>query len=167
MGKNLRICLHGFDMGPSKNLIKVARKEIKFYKKYGYFLSNIFRSNRAFCATGKSMSCVDTNGDVYTCHGAIYSKCADNLKIGNIFDKNFINSIQEANEFYHDNHIEPEECENCIAGSCLRCNVRKFEERKKENHLDKWYDYPAQKDLCEYYKLVAKIGAAIDSILKE
>jgi uncharacterized protein len=150
-----------------QKLVEIAQKEIKFFKKHGYFLSNIFRSNKAICATGKSMCCIDVNGDVYNCHGSIYSKCSNDFKYTNIFDKNFINNIQRANKLYRDNHIEPDECIECIAGACLRCNVKKYEESNKETHLDRWYDYPAQKDLCRYYKLVGKVGAAVESILRE
>jgi uncharacterized protein len=149
-----------------KVLIKVAQKEVEFFKEYRYFLSNIFRGNKAICATGKNMACIDTDGIVYNCHGAIYSKCSDDLQYANIFDKDFINSIQRANSIYANNNIEPDECKECISSSCLRCNVKKYEESKKETHLDRWYDYPAQKDLCKYYKLVGKISAAIGSILK-
>lgn len=148
-------------------LLKTAQKEIRFFKKYNYFLSNIFRNNRATCATGKSMAVINTNGDVLNCHGAIYSKCSKDLTYGSIFDDNFINSIEKSNEFYKDNHIEPDECKECIASSCLRCNVKKYEESDKESHLDRWFDYPAQKDLCEYYRLVGKISAAMGSIIKE
>lgn len=146
-------------------LIQVSQKEIKFYQEFNHFLSNIFRSNRAFCATGKSMAVVDTNGEVFYCHGSIYSKCSEELKYTNIFNKNFINSLEKANKFFFDNHIEPIECENCIASSCLRCNVKKYEESNKESFKDRWYDYPAQKELCEYYKLVGKVGAAMESFL--
>ena len=149
-----------------QKIVEIAQKEIKFFKKHGYFLSNIFRSNKAFCATGKSMAVIDVNGDVYNCHGSIYSKCSNDFKYANIFDKNFINNIQKANKLYRDNHIEPDECTECIAGACLRCNVKKYEESSKETHLDRWYDYPAQKDLCKYYQMVGKVGAAIESILK-
>lgn len=150
-----------------KALIKVAEKEIKFYKKYKYFLSNIFRHNRSICATGKSMAVVNTNGDVFNCHGSIYSKCSEDFKYGSIFDDNFINSIERRYNLYKDNDIEPEECKECIATSCLRCNVKKYEESNKETHLERWFDYPAQKDLCGYYKLVGKISAAMGSIIKE
>lgn len=148
-------------------LIETAEKEVKFFKNNKYFLSNIFRNNRSICATGKSMAVVNTNGDVLNCHGAIYSKCSKDFTYGNIFDDNFINSIEKSNSLYKDNHIEPYECQECIATSCLRCNVKKYEESDKESHLDRWFDYPAQKDLCEYYRLVGKISAAMRSIIKE
>ena len=113
------------------------------------------------------MAVIDVNGDVYNCHGAIYSKCSNDFKYANIFDKNFINNIQKANSLYKNNHVEPDECTECIAGACLRCNVKKYEDSEKETHLDRWYDYPAQKDLCRYYKLVGKIGAAMESIINK
>lgn len=147
-------------------LIEVSQREIKFFRERGYFLSNIFRNNQSLCATGKSMAVIDTNGDVYNCHGCIYSKCSNDFKYSNIFDENFINRIRRANILYKNNHIEPEECKECIATSCLRCNVKKYEESNKKTHLDRWYDYPAQEDLCNYYKLIGKISNAIGSILK-
>lgn len=150
-----------------ESLIKTAQMEIKFFRKNGYFLSNIFKNNRATCATGKSMCVINTNGDILNCHGAIYSKCSKDLTYGNIFDINFINSLERANNFYADNYFEPDECKECFATSCLRCNVKKYEESKKKTHLEKWYDYPAQQDLCEYYRLVGKISAAMGSIIKE
>lgn len=148
-------------------LINLAQREIKFYKQYGYFLSNIFRHNKSFCATGKSMAVINTNGDVLNCHGAIYSKCSDDLKYSNIFDEDFINNIRKANKLYENNYVEPEECKDCIAVSCLRCNVKKYEESDKKTHLERWFDYTAQSELCEYYKLVGKIYAAMGSIIKE
>ena len=146
-------------------LVDVASKEARFYMRHGRFLSNIFNANRAFCATGKSMLCINTDGNVYNCHGSIYSSCSNELKYTNIFSEKFINSIEKANKFYKNNHIEPDECKNCIANTCLRCNVKKYEESDKETFLERWMDYPAQKDLCEYYQLVGKIGAAMRSII--
>jgi radical SAM protein with 4Fe4S-binding SPASM domain len=148
-------------------LMKTAQKEIKFHQEYDYFLSNIFRNSQAICATGRSMAVINTNGDILNCHGSIYSKYSKDLTYASIFDEDFINSIERANELYKDNHIEPEVCQQCHATSCLRCNVKKYEESKKETHLEKWFDYPAQTDLCEYYRLVGKISAAIGSILRK
>ena len=113
------------------------------------------------------MAVVDTNGEVFYCHGAIYSKCSKEFKYTNIFSKNFINSIEKANKFFYDNHIEPEECNECVASSCLRCNVKKYEESDKETFKERWFDYPAQVQLCEYYKLVGKIGAALKNLIRE
>jgi radical SAM protein with 4Fe4S-binding SPASM domain len=148
-------------------LIEIARNETWFYRRHGRFLSNIFNANRAICATGRSMLCVNTDGNVYNCHGAIYSSCSNDLKYTNIFSENFINSIEKANKFYKNNHIEPEECKTCIASTCLRCNVKKYEESDKETFLEKWMDYSAQDELCEYYQLVGKIGAAMRSLIRE
>ncbi len=156
-----------FEKAVREALIRVAQKEVKFWKENGFFLSNIFKNNMSLCATGKSMACVDVDGETYNCHGAIYSRCSNRLKYTNIFDKNFINSLRDANIVYKDNLVEHEVCKNCIATSCLRCNVKKYEESHEETHLKRWFDYPAQKELCEYYQLVGKIASAIGSIIKE
>lgn len=148
-------------------LVQLAQREIKFFRKNGYFLSNIFRNNKSLCATGKNMAVINTNGDILNCHGAIYSKCSEDFINGNIFNKNFINTIKKAYELYKDNNIEHDECLECIATSCLRCNVKKYEESDKETHLEKWFDYPSQIELCKYYKLVGKISNAMGSIIKE
>jgi len=148
-----------------EGLIKIAQKEIEFFKEHKYYLTNIFKNNRSICATGKSMLVVNTNGDILNCHGSIYSKCVKDFTYSNIFNENFINKVREANALYINNYIEPKECEDCIATSCLRCNVKKYEESKKETHLEKWFDYPAQGELCDYYKLVGKISSAMSSII--
>jgi len=153
-----------------EELVRVAKFEYKFYKKHGRFLSNIFRGNRAFCATGKNMATIDTNGDIYYCHGCIYSKDNKKLVYANIFEQDFINNIEKThNYFKSDGDIfdEPEECKECISTMCLRCNVRKFEESKKTHFRDKWFDYTSQEKLCEYYKLVGKIGAALKLLIGE
>ena len=150
-----------------EELIRVAQAEYKFYKKHGRFLSNIFKSRRAFCATGKSMATIDTNGDIYYCHGCIYSERSKDLRYSNIFDEDFINSIEKAHNYFGDTDIEPEECKECISSMCLRCNVRKFEESEKSDFRERWYDHTAQKKLCEYFKLVGKIGSALRLMIRE
>ena len=148
-------------------LIKIAQKEWDFYTRHGYLLSNIFRSSgRAVCSTGKHMLAINTNGDIFYCHGGIYSKCSDELKYSNIFDDNFINSIREVNELI-DNEFEPEECRQCISQSCLRCNVKKYEESNKHHFKDRWFDYTDQEQLCKYYRMVEKVGQALKDVIKE
>ena len=157
---------HKYKEQVTEALLEIASKEVMFFRRNNRFLSNIFNGNKAICATGRSMLCVNTDGNVYNCHGSIYSSCANELKYTNIFSKNFINSIEKANRFYKNSDIEPKECENCIAGTCLKCNVKKYEESDKETFLERWMDYSAQGELCEYYQLVGKIGSAMKSILR-
>jgi radical SAM protein with 4Fe4S-binding SPASM domain len=147
-------------------LVEIAIKELDFFKRHGYMLSNIFRNGRVVCSTGKHMLAINTNGDVFYCHGGIYSKCSKDLKYSNIFDNNFINRIEEVNEFI-DNEFEPEECKQCISQSCLRCNVKKFEESKRNSFKDRWFDYTDQEQLCEYYRMVEKVGQALKDVIND
>lgn len=149
-------------------LIKIAKKEVDFFNDNGYLLSNIFRSgNRAICSTGRHMVAINTNGDAFYCHGGIYSKKSIDLVYSSIFNEDFINNIERENNYLVDYDQEPEECRNCISQSCLRCNVKKFEESKKTSFKERWFDYTNQEQLCEYYKMVGKIGNALRNVIKE
>ena len=146
-------------------ILNVARKEILFYRQHGRFLSNIFANNRAICATGKSMAAINTEGKLSYCHGCLYSD--NSFTYSTIFDESFVDDIRKSHEFFVKHENEPEECQDCPAGMCLRCNVRKHDASKKFMFQDKWFDYTAQKELCEYYRLVGKIGSAARLILRE
>jgi sulfatase maturation enzyme AslB (radical SAM superfamily) len=148
-----------------ESILNIARKEIMFYRQNGTFLSNIFGNNKAICATGKSMATVDTKGDISYCHGCLYSK--SKFKYSSIFYDDFIDSIKRSHDFFVDHEAEPEECKNCIAGLCLRCNVRKYDASTKTKFEDRWFDYTSQDELCDYYKMVGKIGTALRLILRE
>lgn len=148
-------------------LLKIARKEINYYKETGEFLSNIFSSSKRICQTDRMIT-VDTKGKVYLCHGCIYSDESDELYFTDIFDDSFVKKIEDNfNRFSKGKQVPVEECSNCVAVSCLRCSVKKFENSNKTDLVDKWYDYACQKDICEYYKLTGKIGRAVTEIIKE
>jgi len=148
-----------------KAILNIAHKEILFYRQYGAFLSNIFSNNKAICATGRGMATIDTKGNITYCHGCLYSKTDFNYT--SIFDDDFIECIKKSHDQFERYDIEPDECKDCIAGLCLRCNVRKHDASNKKEFLDRWFDYTSQEQLCEYYKLVGKIGAALRLLLRE
>lgn len=148
-----------------ESILNIARKEILFYKRNGKFLSNIFADNKAICATGKSMATVDTNGSISYCHGCLYSE--NDFIYTSIFNDNFVEEIKRSHDFFTKHDTEPDECKDCPAGLCLRCNVRKYDASKKEKLQDRWFDYASQTELCDYYKMVGKIGTALRLILKE
>ena len=148
-----------------ENLILVAKKEIKFYRENGMFLSNIFSGKKGICSAGKNFFIVDNLGKVFTCHGAIYS--SDISPLCEIFDYDFISKIKNKSRNFKENENLPKECENCVAVTCLRCNVKKFENSKKDKFFERWNDYLSQPELCNYYKLTGRIGRALSSILRE
>lgn len=168
---NLTVDYYNIDFYKYKNtvencLIQIAANEIKFFIKNKRFLSNIFRNAKPLCSAGKNMITLDTKGDFYYCHGCLYSSKKEELKFTSIFDKNFINKIEEAYNFF-DTNYEPAECKECMACTCLRCNVQKYERSNRLMKFDRWYDFSVQKELCDYYRLVSKIGIAMRTKLRK
>ena len=150
-----------------KSMLEIAKKEYMFYKENGKFLSNIFSSNKRFCSAGKRMLTVDVDGQLYLCHGCCYSECSNELSSGNFFEDDLKTIIQNNYKTFNETERYIDECENCVALTCLRCNVKKYECSNKPIFLDRWHDYPAQPDLCLYYKLTGRIGRALIEVLRE
>lgn len=149
-----------------KTLIEIAKKEMRFYKEQGEFLTNIFSvNNKAICSTGSSIT-VDTDGKVYLCHGCIYSEENKSLEISSIFNDTFLNDIHKNYLLFQDIKV-PSECDNCVALTCLKCSVKKYEHSSKSNLIERWTDYSVEKEICDYYKLSGRIGRAMLEILKE
>jgi len=148
-----------------KILVQIARKELKFYQQHKKFLSNILTGDHKFCGCGKGMASFDTNGNMYYCHGCFYS---ENIKpCATIFDKDLPQTIKRNFEFFNNNSVANDDCAKCVALTCLKCNVKKFDESVKEKFLDKWHDYTSQPELCEYFKLAGRIGRALLNIIEE
>jgi len=148
-------------------LLKIAKKEINYFNNQEDFLSNIFSGSRRICGTEKMLA-IDTKGKVYFCHGCIYSNNSKELQFTNIFSDDFIYDVeQNFNRFHNSKELPVQECSECVALTCLRCSVKKFEISSKNSLVEKWFDYPCQKELCAYYKLVGKIGRALLEVLKE
>lgn len=147
-----------------KAIIEIAQKEYRFYKEHGTFLSNLFKKDRLYCAAAKTMAAVNTEGQVFYCHGCFYTDESHEFKYTSIYDIDFVDKIRQNYERFLNNDVEPEECSNCLATMCLRCNVKKFQASKKSKHLERWFDYTAEKELCDYYKMLGKIKAALINI---
>ncbi len=148
-------------------LIRIAEKEYQFYKLHKRFLSNIFSSNKLFCSAGKKMLAVDIDGKMYYCHGCIYSDRADELSRYSIFDERLVDLIRYNYNFFYDSQRSIKECEDCVALTCIRCNVKKYETSKQSGFLNRWHDYPSQGELCLYYKTAGRIGRALINLLQQ
>lgn len=150
------------------SLVKIADRDIKYFKKHNGFFFAWFGNNKALCSAGKDMITIDWNGTVYKCHGCSYEENKEQHVITNLKNHDFIKKIEESNKFHcQDFGFLPIECKDCDANFCLKCNVVKFSRSDKENYLDKWRDYPVQKTLCEFYHINGNVGKAINQILKE
>lgn len=144
-------------------VVKIAAKEVSYFKKHGRFFFSWFeRNNNKICSAGKDMIAVDTNLDVYPCHGAFFEDSSDHL-IGNLNSKDILKRISS----YKDNLqvYSPKTCQECGTSVCYKCNIAKYKHSKKSTYSERWNDYFAQPWLCSYYRSVNKIKLALYKIL--
>jgi radical SAM protein with 4Fe4S-binding SPASM domain len=114
------------------------------------------------------MTCVDTNGDLYYCHGAMYEKNKIDFSFGNIYQHGFVNKLSNNHKkFFECNQTTPDECAKCVADSCYRCNVQKYQNSNKSEFMDRWMDFTCMKEMCNYFKLIGEIKFALMQNLTE
>lgn len=150
------------------SMIEIAAKEVEFYKEHKRNLMKWFRNERNICGTGQSMSIVDTDGNVYFCHGCLYSKIKEETIVTSIFDDNFVKQIEDKSNFlknYDFSHLN-KECKECIANYCVKCNSRALEASKNETLEDRWFDFTCQPYMCDYFKLIGKIHTAMRKVIR-
>lgn len=149
-----------------KVLLSVAKKEYKFYKEYGHFLSNIFMRNKRLCSSGRNMTAIDVDGEAYFCHGAIYCDKKEDFHYNSIYNDDFVEKIKKMYEFIPIAN-QKKECEHCVALMCLKCNVIKYVRSKKTGFIEKFHDFLSQPDHCEYYKIAGRIGRGLLLLIEE
>lgn len=150
-----------------EQVLKIAKKEIEFYKNNGHFLMSWFggSNSKANCSAGLNMIAIDVDGNSYACHGVFYSKNKDKLKSSSIFDDDFINNIKEFNDSFETSVKNvPEACKKCVATTCIVCPVNTFNISKKESTKEKWEDR-AVNGLCEFYQAFGEIDRSIQKYL--
>lgn len=151
-----------------EQILKVAKKEIQFYKENGYFLMSWFGkgNDKSNCSAGLNMISIDVDGKSYVCHGALYIKNKEDLSSSSIFEDDFINKIKDFNDSFEGSIKNvPEACKKCVATTCIVCPVNTFQLSKKESVKDKWEDR-AVNGLCEFYQAFGEIDRSIQRYLK-
>ena len=146
------------------SLVRIAAEELKtpninFFK--------WFTPNRAICASGQHMVAVDTDEQIYVCHGCLYGEDKDKHLIGNINNDSIIEELEKINKYFGTDIDDEGECVMCDVEYCLRCNQVKFEHSKKHKYLDKWRDYTDQTNLCRFYRISDCVKKALDIIRNE
>jgi radical SAM protein with 4Fe4S-binding SPASM domain len=149
------------------SLLEMAKEEIEYYKENNNFFFSWFTPNRALCCAGRDMVCLNWDGNVFKCHGAVYEDASGDHFLTNLEDDSFINKLSESKKLHGANFgIIPTQCAVCEAAFCLKCNAIKYNESKKGTYIEKWRDYTDQPRLCKFYKLNGKIILAINEMLK-
>lgn len=143
-------------------LMDIASKEIDFFKKENRFLLSWFSEKSSLCTAARNMTCVDSDGGLYFCHGCMYEDDSRDLTFGSIYETGFVNKlIANYHRFFECNTSTPDECAECVATSCYRCNVQKHQNSEKEEFMEKWMDFTCMREMCNYFKLVGKIKYAL------
>ena len=146
------------------SLIKIAQDEIKYYKTYKRWFFRWFDYAKPVCLAGKDMCCIDTNGNIYPCHGCIYMN-TDSHVAGSLTEGLLPAIIKLHEQFKFIASTQPEECLKCVATYCARCNSAKFQYSQKDEYMDRWTDYSVQPFLCQAFGLNGKISTAFHRIL--
>lgn len=149
-----------------ESLIKIAKEEIEYFKENKRFFLAWFNPGKALCCAGRDMVCINWDGNIFKCHGSVYEDGSGEHYITKLEDDNFIEELIKSTKSHSiDFGVEPDECKNCEATYCLRCNSVKFNYSKKDTYMEKWRDYSDQPNLCKFYKLNGKIVRAVNELL--
>lgn len=145
---------------------KMMKTDIDYYRKNGRFFFGWMNPGRALCSAGENISLLDTNGDILVCHGAIYEDNREEHKLATIYDdkEQFTKDLLHISSQYRAARVDkelPKECQECTAHYCLKCNVKKSSNSKKEEYFDKWTDFTNQDHICATYKYLGLLRMAI------
>lgn len=131
--------------------------------------TNIDDRSRAFCGAGNRFKCMDIDGNIYACHGCLFSKNLKEHYHCSIFDSNkdFENLLKSTDSIYNvyiNKYVnnEPIECQQCDSLVCTSCNSVNYELSNKKSYIDRWWDNNTQPYLCKFYKLVSNILRALN-----
>lgn len=151
-----------------KSLIKISKMEKDYYKENGKFLFNWFDNyseGKKMCAAGKTMIIVDLKGDVYPCHGALYSENKEDFKFGNIYE---FEKVKNSMENHKKNGLKdlPKKCGNCPATNCQVCNITRYNHSTKCGYFERYEDRFSQKNQCKMFEIAGLVNRALLKDLK-
>lgn len=149
-----------------QEFIKIAQQEVEFYKAHNRHLCSWFGGNdhRKHCSAGLSMAAIDQAGDIYACHGAIYSDNKKEMQSSTINDEDFVKNLAAfSRKFEEPVSRTAKECRDCVATTCMMCPVSSFDKSEKEDYFDKWTDNWSN-NLCGFFKTFGEIDRAVQEI---
>ena len=159
----------------------IAKKEILFYKKYGYHLFGWFsetlsdlKGRRLFnCSAGVHMAMVNIDNEVLACHGALYPTSKQSK---DIFLKQFNTKITDPDFkdvlFKTRDQLKKQidrvddSCKTCSATVCYKCPIVNVEEKLKtdtptnDNFVFEQFQSRDPRH-CEIYKIFGNIDRSV------
>lgn len=150
-----------------EQMLKIAKKELEFYKENGRHLCSWFGSGdtKTNCSAGLNMIAFDVDGSTYACHGSLYTLEKNELKSSSIYDDDFLEAVARFNDsFYEPVHTVSDVCRDCVATQCMICPVSTFELSEEEEKFDRWTDRQVN-GLCSFYQTFGEIDRTVQSYL--
>ena len=150
-----------------KEIIMIAREELKFYKKHGRFLMTWFNASdqKMHCSSGANMHTIDIDGKTYACHGSMYSPNKEEMQGSDITKDSFVEDVAKMSSAYseHIRDVSPI-CKGCVATTCIICPVASLDKSTKVTFSDRWTDRWVN-NMCGFYKAFGEIDRTLQAYL--
>lgn len=146
-----------------QSMVDIARKEKEFYKTHGFFLFNWFNTptyGKKQCAAGRNMLIVDLFGDVYPCHGALYTENKDQHWMGHISSPSHVRDVINRYNCAFDDRL-PKTCLECPACNCQVCNITRYDRSDYTDYFSAFYDRLSDPVQCQLFRIVGFVTRAL------
>lgn len=150
-----------------KDMIRIAKEEIRFYKTHQRHLCSWFAGSdsKSHCASGANMHAIDVDGQSYACHGSLYSPNKESMKGASILDDHWLDSLITMSKTYTNAiKVVPETCVNCEATTCMICPVSSLDNSKNTDFFDRWTDRWVN-NMCGFFKAFGEIDRTVQAYL--
>lgn len=120
---------------------------------------------RAYCSAGIDNFSLSYNGDIYKCHGAVYSD-DDAHRICSIFDDKLDEKLMETSKLHSCNKTMCEECQKCKSLICYNCHTSNYARNVDLVDKDYFTRWNSQNDpyICEIYRTISNYILAYDKL---
>lgn len=142
-----------------RQLVNIAKKELSFFGKNGTFLMNWFNfPMKCSCQLQNSIS-VNTNGNIYFCHGCFYASNNERFMLGSTSSiKSFSDVILENTDITSEVN---QTCNTCTAVYCAVCHVSQIDDTE-QNIRNAWEQSRSKNNArCKYYQEFGRIYNAM------
>lgn len=150
-----------------KDMIRIAKEEIRFYKKHHRHLCSWFAGadSKSHCASGANMHAIDVDGQSYACHGSLYSPNKESMKGASILDDHWLDALINMSRTYKEAiKVVPQTCVNCEATTCMICPVSSLDNSKNTEFFDRWTDRWVN-NMCGFFKAFGEIDRTVQAYL--
>lgn len=141
--------------------LKLSEPKLLWFREY-YRAPQALRAYCSACIDNFSLS---FDGNIYKCHGAVYSNEADNKhKLCSIFDENIDEILNNATCEHLCNNKPNDECQKCDTLICYNCHTSNYLNNIELYDKDYFTRWNSKNDpfICSVYKTISKYIKAYD-----